>query len=103
MTISTLYPALLQVWVEVLKPGGTIIVMTAENNTLSRALKSHEADMRKRNTGWILVIESLQTSGIASQSPKDMFKAEERLAKMRIVSCGYHVSVACLRKRPLLD
>lgn len=103
MTISTLYPALFKVWVEVLKPGGTVIVMTAENKTLSRALKLHEADMRKRNTGWLLAVESIQTSGIDSQPPNNMFKAEERLAKMRTVSCGYLVSVACLRKRPLID
>jgi tRNA pseudouridine synthase 8/2,5-diamino-6-(5-phospho-D-ribitylamino)-pyrimidin-4(3H)-one deaminase len=99
LSVSALYPAFLKVWVEVLKPGGTVVIMTAESNTFRRALKAHEGDMRKRDTGWVLVLEKVQTNGIPSEQNTESKDGD----KMRIVDCGYEVSVIYLRKRQLFD
>jgi tRNA pseudouridine synthase 8/2,5-diamino-6-(5-phospho-D-ribitylamino)-pyrimidin-4(3H)-one deaminase len=99
VSLARLYPALLKVWVEVLKPGGTVVVMTAENNTFSRALKAHEADMRKKDTGWVLTLEQVQIQGVPSVPEVQ----SDEGSKMRIVSCGYDVFVIYLRKRQLFD
>lgn len=103
MTISVLYPALLKVWVHVLKPGASVVLMTAEQRTFMRAIKAHEADMRRRNTGWMLGVERVETKGISGDAPADLLDEESRPGKMRTVACGYDVSVIFLRKRPLVD
>lgn len=103
MTIAVLYPALLKVWVQVLKPGGSVVLMTAEQKTFMRAIKAHEADMRKKDTGWVLSVERVQTSGISGDSPDDLLDEGSRPGKMRTVACGCDVSVIFLRKRSLVE
>jgi hypothetical protein len=103
MTIAVLYPALLKVWVQVLKPGGTVVLMTADQKTFLRSIKAHEADVRRKDTGWLLSVEQVQPYGLSGASPDDMLQEDRREAKMRTVECGYDVSVIFLRKRSLVD
>ena len=107
-TISKLYPAMLQVFYRMLKPGGCALLMTAEQNNLIRAAKAHEAESRRRGYEWFLNVEQFNMTPCANQNiydPKSLKPAptdEQRSASVRTVHCGYYVSLVLLRKVPLI-
>lgn len=102
---------MLRVFVRMLKPGGTALVMTAEQNNLLRAVKTHEAEARKRGWPWLFSVEPISTDGLRCERVDQDQQAallqsaptdEQRALHVRSVHCGYNVSIVLLRKRPLL-
>ncbi|MCO5566216.1 hypothetical protein L7F22_019892 [Adiantum nelumboides] len=106
--ISKLYPAMLQVFYRMLKPGACVLLMTAEQNNLIRAAKAHEAESRRRGYEWFLNVEQFSLTPCINGNvydpriPKEAPTDEQRSASVRTVHCGYYVSLVLLRKVPLI-
>ncbi|KAN0066320.1 hypothetical protein ACQY0O_000414 [Thecaphora frezii] len=124
-SLSKLYSLFLESWMAVLRTGGSIVAITAEQRTLSRALKVYETLCRKKRLGWVLVCEELclmpRTSGRSDAHADDndndndeslgWIRGQEdarvslqasldarRTEMLRKIEIGYHVYVFLIRK-----
>ena len=116
-SLSKLYSYFLESWLAVLRIGGSIIAVTAEQRTLSRAIAVFETACRKQRVGCILRCEELRlAAGSAStdsasdktlgwvqrhEDGKALTQAtldSGRTESLRKIEIGYHVYVFLIRK-----
>ncbi len=106
-SLSKLYHFFLESWFAVLRTGGSIVTVTAEHRTLSRALAVFETTCRKKRVGACLKMENVrmlspsggEVSGLEEDKVKQQGLLEaERNSQMRKIEIGYHVYVFQIRK-----
>ncbi|EPQ31991.1 uncharacterized protein PFL1_00189 [Pseudozyma flocculosa PF-1] len=120
-SLSKLYHRFIESWMAVLRTGGSVVAITAEQRTLSRALKVYETTCRKGRKGSVLVCEELRLADgndndndagtAAGGDALRWVKAHEdgrvsrqasldaqRKELLRKIEIGYHVYVFCIRK-----
>lgn len=106
-SLSKLYHFFLESWFAVLRTGGSIVTVTAEHRTLSRALAVFETSCRKKRVGACLKMENVRmlspSGGEVAALEEDKVKQQglleaERNSLMRKIEIGYHVYVFQIRK-----